>query len=200
MIRTLPIGLAAWSLLAGCCISKIEEHPAEGPAGELELRVLRRADSGDLKGGYSYSIARGSSLVGRFESSSEQPTLITGLEPGLYQVEVSGIRIDGARIDLRVRAGRRTTLLLLHYNARRNEKMEEAGHDVGKLLADVGPAVGLAIADVGEAVGVVLCEGLRACLLGKDDDKDARHTPVCPPSMDSPRKKEPRRFSAYRKP
>lgn len=202
MIRTTPIGFAALTLIAGCCVSKIEERPAEGPAGELELRVLRRADSSDLKGGYSFYITRGTAIVGSYVSSSGQPTLLTGLDPGHYRVGVTGSRIDGARIDVKVRAGRKTTLLLLHYNGRRNEKMEEAACAVGDILAEAGRAVGVALVEVGKFVCVGLCEGSLAVLFGDDDDdEDARRPPVdCPPRDDPPRKKEPRRFSAYKKP
>lgn len=180
---------AAGAILSGCSVTKVEEHRCEGPAGELEIKVLRRANPRDLKGGYSFHVARENASLGGFESDA--PVLLTGLEPGPYRVAITGGKLKEERIVLQVKPGRRTRLLVLHYNARRLERLKECAETTGEILAEVAGAVA-------HAVAWMVRECIQECLFGDDDDDDED----CPrPSRPEPPKpREPRRFSNYLKP
>ena len=180
-MRMRTIGLAAWALLGGCSVSKVHFFQCEGPQGTLELRVLRRADPDALKGGYSFFVSRGDAVVARFESSSEVPSVLTALAPGTYRVAVTGDKHREEVIDVKIKEGMRTTLLVLAYNARRNEHLEEAARLAGRIAVE-------AI----YAIGWVLCECVETCIFGDDED-DVCHRPTAPPPP-------AKRFREYKKP
>ena len=127
-----------------------------------------------------------------YESSSSQAISSPALEPGIYDISITGRKIEPQSAQVEVRAGQSTVVCLMIRNARRVETANDIAAGTGKvMLYTVGLVLYATIWVVGE------------CLSDYDEDDDIkcprcdRATCMCPSSRkQSP---PPGPVSSYRK-
>jgi len=175
-------------LLSGCSITRVEERPCEGPHGELELKAIKGDGATDLKGGYAFHVSGDAGDLGWHSPPPDSRVLLQNLEPGRYQVRFSSARLKEQRIELDVKPGSRTSLVVLHRNVRRLDRAEDIAATTGKvILYTVGAVV--------YAVVWCLCE----VWCGDDEDDDCPRCHHSPCRCAAPPPPPPKRFNDYKK-
>jgi hypothetical protein len=136
MGKLLPALAAA--LAAGGCSSLVFHEGAIGPdtdpsQGEVRLRAPRRGSS-DQSRGYGFMLtAPGGELVARVPSGGG-PWAFEDLPPGRYDLRITGKRIRPFSVDLKVKAGERTSVTFYPWRERASSAAEDLAIVTGKAL------------------------------------------------------------------
>src|SRR5687767_78060 len=103
----LLLGLAL--LLSGCTVIRIDHEKLPEPEGidlgEIRFMALRGENPDRLANGYVMSVTRNFAVVGTYESSSSQAISSPALEPGIYDISITGRKIEPQSAQVEVRAG-----------------------------------------------------------------------------------------------
>jgi len=175
-MRSLPL-FAAFAILSGCTVLRIEREPlqelAPEPAGEIRFLALRGENPDRLAQGYSLAVVKNFAVVGTYPSSSTGPTCAQGLAPGRYDISVSGPGISTHSTQVRVKPGQVTVVRLMVRNARQLAGLGDAALTAGKVV----------LYAVGAVVVAVVWVALEVLTADDDDDED------CDTSYKSTRKR-----------
>lgn len=147
--------------LSACSVTRIETTVAERPGAELAFVAVRSGDR--PTGGYALELKRNGRPVAVRACRFEDPVLLHGLEPGIYDATVRGAHGRSCELRLRLRPDHRTTLVVLHEGMRRRERAEEVLTTVAEGSVKV---VGIAVLGVVKGIGW-LCEAWW-----EDDEED----------------------------
>lgn len=152
--------------LAGCTTVKVSHRDIDDPErstvrGSIVVKAVRGTKPEKLAGGYEFSVERRQLFSGYYETSSESPTAVEDLDPGYYQVVISGKHIQPITVDVSVRPGKSTNIVLWVRKARRAAVVEDIASTTGKAL--VFPIFGVVYVLLGD---------------GEDDDEDVQAVPL----------------------
>ena len=191
MTKSLAAFFASASVLSGCAVATVDRSPVDSPRGEVEFRAVRKPET--LTGGYSLALVKD----GRFGVCRDcdpcGPVMLEDLEPGLYRAVLRGPHQKRWDFEVHVRAGERTSIVVLHRNVLNRERAEEIVSPAGLVIVY---SVGIPI--YGAAWLAVECcthwdEGDPECSAPVSFNRSPRQDRPAPPT------KEPR-FKNYKKP
>ncbi len=121
-------------LLTGCSIATVERAPVDSPRGEVEFKVVRQAHPETLAGGYSLSLVKDGRFVASRDCDPRGPVALEDLEPGRYKAVLRGEHLKCCDFEFRVRAGERTSIVVLHRNVLNRERAEEIASTAGTVI------------------------------------------------------------------
>jgi len=176
MSRLLPLFLSLLTLSACTSVTTSRgsiNDPESNPArGSLQIKALRDDSPEKLASGYVFTVLRNGAMVGAYESSSNEATAIDDLEPGPYQITITGRHINPRSVDTEVLVRQRTQVKLWVRNARRSATMEDTAEVTGKVFLYTALIVVYAVVWVAEAC------------INSDSDNDSNFE--CPRCHQSP--------------
>ena len=181
--------LAVLLVLSGCSITRTEESRIDGPKAEVSFAAARSGSR--LTGGYTLVLLSKGRVAATRECDPDGEALIGDVEPGPYTVVITGRRLKRHEFDVRLKAGERTSIVVLHRNVLHAERAGEIALAAGKVI----------VYTVGIVVYGVVWLTVECMTHFLDDDPDpssacstCHQSPCCchHPKRDPPARKGPR--------
>jgi len=159
MTRSILILLAVGS---GCSITRTEEARIEGPRAEVSFLAGRSGKR--PTGGYYLELRQHGREVAHHACDPDRPVVIPDLEPGRYDVVIRGEHLKSHAFEVRLKAGERTSIVVLHRNVLDRERAAEIATTAGEVF----------IYTVGSVVYGIVWLTVELVTHACDDDKDDR--------------------------
>ena len=136
IIRAWAILLSVGVLASGCTSVRVEEDKIESDTGEVAFEAIKKKN----KWGYLLRLSRRGQPVGWLRSRTDGPVVLSDLEPGTYEIALTGRKIERQYVNLKVKGGRRSTVTL-NVGTSTPSRVNQALENIGSVLVVIGQGI-----------------------------------------------------------